>query len=111
MLTAIVSLVYKSDPKSEQVIRVPLSDYSQFIKALCNKKKLVSYRLEYVTTVAAALNWPLTPLPWQPENKMENAMLCQIIITLAVAWYAGAAIIEKKPTKKPMATRKKEQGE
>jgi hypothetical protein len=38
------------------------------------------------------------------KNKMENAMLCQIIITLAVAWYAGAAIIEKKPTK-PMATR------
>jgi hypothetical protein len=38
------------------------------------------------------------------KNKMENAMLCQIIITLAIAWYAGAAIIEKKPTK-PMATR------
>jgi hypothetical protein len=56
MLTAIVSLVYKSDPKSEQVISVPLSDYSQFINALCNKKKLVSYRLEYVTTVAAVLN-------------------------------------------------------
>jgi hypothetical protein len=45
------------------------------------------------------------------KNKMENAMLCQIIITLAVAWYAGAAIIEKKPTNKPMATRRKEQGE
>jgi hypothetical protein len=30
------------------------------------------------------------------KNKMENAMLCQIIITLAIAWYAGAAIIEKK---------------
>jgi hypothetical protein len=35
---------------------------------------------------------------------MENATIIQIIITLAIAWYAGAAIIEKKPTK-PMATR------
>jgi hypothetical protein len=51
MKTAIISLVYKSDPATEQVILMPLSEYSQFIKALCNKKKLVSYRLEYVTNV------------------------------------------------------------
>jgi hypothetical protein len=43
------------------------------------------------------------------KNKMENATIIQILITLAVAWYAGMAIIEKKPTKKPMATRRKEQ--
>jgi hypothetical protein len=35
---------------------------------------------------------------------METTTLIQILITLAVAWYAGMAIIEKKPTK-PMATR------
>ena len=51
MKTAIIYLVYKSDPATEQVISMPLSEYSQFIKALCNKKKLVSYRLEYVTNV------------------------------------------------------------
>jgi hypothetical protein len=43
------------------------------------------------------------------KNKMENATIIQILITLAVAWYAAMAIIEKKPTKKPMATRRKEQ--
>ena len=36
---------------------------------------------------------------------MENATIIQILITLAVAWYAGMAIIEKKPTNKPMATK------
>jgi hypothetical protein len=46
------------------------------------------------------------------ENKMENYnCYVKLLITLAVAWYAGAAIIEKKPTNKPMATRRKEQGE
>jgi hypothetical protein len=43
------------------------------------------------------------------KNKMENVTLIQILITLAVVWYAGAAIIEKKPTARAMATRKKEQ--
>ena len=43
------------------------------------------------------------------KNKMENATMIQILITLAVAWYAAMAIIEKKPTKKQMATRRKEQ--
>jgi hypothetical protein len=44
---------------------------------------------------------------------MENAMLCQIIYNFGcrLVQPLQAAIIEKKPTKKPMATRRKEQGE
>jgi hypothetical protein len=39
---------------------------------------------------------------------MENVTLIQILITLAVVWYAGMAIIENsKNNKKPMATRNK----
>ena len=37
---------------------------------------------------------------------METTTLIQILITLAVVWYSGMAIIEKKSTK-PMATRRK----
>jgi hypothetical protein len=69
-----------------------------------------------VARIAAAVNTISTtrgsnaPTPLKgKKNKMENATIIQILITLAVAWYAGMAIIEKKPTKKPMATRRKEQ--
>jgi hypothetical protein len=60
-----------------------------------------------VARIAAAVNTISTTMGSnapQTENKMETTTLIQILITLAVAWYAGAAIIEKKPTK-PMATR------
>jgi len=38
---------------------------------------------------------------------METTTLIQILITLAVVWYAGMAIIENSKNKKPMATRRK----
>jgi hypothetical protein len=38
---------------------------------------------------------------------METTTLIQILITLAVVWYSGMAIIENSKNKKPMATRRK----
>jgi hypothetical protein len=62
-----------------------------------------------VARIAAAVNTILTTrgsnAP-QLEKPMETTTLIQILITLAVVWYSGMAIIEKKSTK-PMATRRK----